>query len=156
VFQATRSRLASPHFQLDARLGTRNALPIAIQNIVPSPTRQTAVLVVDDDPMLLDLVVDYIGDRFAVTLATDARDALAKFHHRSFDAVVVDRAMPELLGDGFALQIKEQSPHMPIILITGFRGVPADPALFASMLHKPFTQAELLTALHDALPTANA
>ena len=113
------------------------------------------MLVVDDDPMLLDLVVAYLGDQFAVTLATDARDGLAKFHHRSFDAVVVDRAMPELLGDLFALQIKEQSPEVPIILITGFRGAPIDTTLFASVLLKPFSQTQLLDALREALLAAD-
>lgn len=113
------------------------------------------MLVVDDDSLVLDLIAAFLGDDFAVTLATDARDGLAKFSHRSFDAVVVDRAMPELLGDRFALQIKQQSPEMPIILITGFRGAPIDATLFASILYKPFTQTQLLAALREALLAAD-
>jgi DNA-binding response OmpR family regulator len=112
------------------------------------------VLVVDDDSLVLDLISAYLGDQFTLSLATDARDGLARFSHRSFDAVIVDRAMPNLLGDRFALQVKEQSPQVPVILITGFQGAPVDPNLFAAILHKPFTQEELLDALHNALSTA--
>ena len=78
-------------------------------------------LVVDDEPRVRDMVGEFLRrEGSTVETATNARDALEKFHRNDFDLVITDRGMPEMNGDALAAAIKEEAPNMPIIMLTGF------------------------------------
>jgi DNA-binding NtrC family response regulator len=79
------------------------------------------VLVVDDDPRVLGVLVGYLQvDGHTTQTATNGREGLERFHEGSYDLVVTDCAMPELYGDAMAAAIKQEAPETPVILITGF------------------------------------
>ena len=79
------------------------------------------VLVVDDHPMVRDIVGAYLAeDRHVVATAGSGREALEKFHRDRFDLVITDNAMPEMSGQELAASIKHLQPHEPVILLTGF------------------------------------
>ena len=87
----------------------------------PKPVRMLRVLIVDDEPMVRQLITEYLtGDGHTVETASNGIQALDKFRKGTFDLVVTDRAMPEMSGDQLAAAIKAASPGTPVILLTGF------------------------------------
>jgi len=79
------------------------------------------ILVVDDEPMVLDVVIQYLtADGHTVEIATNGIEGLEKFHTGWFDLVITDRAMPDMNGIQLASLIKQVAPNKPIIMLTGF------------------------------------
>jgi DNA-binding NtrC family response regulator len=78
------------------------------------------ILLVDDENVILETYSSLLSEKgFSVVTARSGREALERFSNDSFDLVITDLAMPD--GDGFKLleEIKEQSPHTPVIVFTG-------------------------------------
>lgn len=83
--------------------------------------KNASVLVVDDDPDLLDYLREAIGGAFGqFETASNGKEALGKIISKGYDLVLSDVLMPE--GDGFELcrNIKStiEVSHIPIILLT--------------------------------------
>lgn len=77
------------------------------------------VLVVDDDPDFLDLVVRRLSrDDFEVTASESGRDALEKLEERPIDCVVTDSLV---LDDGKPLirAVRDRDADLPVIYYTG-------------------------------------
>ena len=84
----------------------------------PSPGR---VLVVDDDPDALDLVLAMIGDRgYEIQTATNGREALDEIARAKPDAIILDLMLPEM--DGFEvvhrLSLNPDWRSIPVVLLT--------------------------------------
>ena len=80
---------------------------------------RTKILVVDDDPVLRQLLADYLNKHgFDTLLAPDARNLAALIQRFSPELVVLDRMMPG--GDGAeALRtLRAQGEDIPVILLT--------------------------------------
>ena len=84
------------------------------------------ILVVDDDPDILDAVSLILESRdYQVITAVNGEDALAKLRTENPDLMVLDLLMPKM--DGFAvckeLQDSRWSKHrgMPILILTSVR-----------------------------------
>jgi len=125
-----------------------------IDLVPPSdPLREIRVLVVDDEPTILEVIGMYLEDRgYRLTFASDGLEGLRQFENGQFDIIISDRVMPAMTGDEMAAAIKSQAPQVPIILITGqHRGVPFDISPFSAFLPKPFTRTQLLAAMDDVL-----
>jgi two-component system alkaline phosphatase synthesis response regulator PhoP len=78
------------------------------------------ILLVDDESIILETYSSLLSEKgFFVVTARSGREALETFSRHSFDLVITDLAMPD--GDGFKLleEIKERSPHTPVIVFTG-------------------------------------
>ncbi len=57
------------------------------------------ILAVDDEPVILDLIVDALSrDRHSVVTASNAREALTKIEQGSYDVLLIDLKMPEMDG----------------------------------------------------------
>ena len=77
-----------------------------------------AILLVDDDQRLRDLLKDYLTEKnFKVFTSQDFLEANEILYFFSFDLIILDRMMPS--GDGIDLiaQIKERS-KTPVIMLT--------------------------------------
>jgi signal transduction histidine kinase len=86
-----------------------------------SPQKPLRVLVVDDEPQVRDLLSAVLtNDGHRVQMAEDGVSGLRCFRDGRFDVVLTDKAMPGMSGDQMACAIKQMSPEMPIILLTGF------------------------------------
>jgi CheY-like chemotaxis protein len=86
---------------------------------VPSPRGR--LLVVDDDPQVIDLVRQLLdGEPYEVIAAADGQEALEAISHQRPDLVLLDLLMPCL--DGFAviehLQQDAQHRQLPVIVLT--------------------------------------
>ena len=115
------------------------------------------VLVVDDDPHILEMVVAVLEDEgYAVATAVDGLDALAWLEHERADAIVLDYGMPRCDGPAFAAAYRTRPGEpAPIILVTAAhdlrercRRVGAD-----GCLGKPFDVDALLGALVEQTHT---
>ena len=79
------------------------------------------VLVVDDDPTLIALVVKYLeSNGFAVIAFTEAVDGLEYAMKNDPDLIILDVMMPIINGFNFCRLLKqeEKKVNIPIILLT--------------------------------------
>jgi two-component system OmpR family response regulator len=113
------------------------------------------ILVVDDDPKILELVRMYLErEGFSVTTASDGIAALAAIRERSPRAVVLDLMLPRL--DGLAvIRAARADSSVPILMLSA-RGATADRISGIATgaddyLPKPFSPAELVVRLKALL-----
>lgn len=78
----------------------------------------TKVLLVDDDPDLLDLLTYGLGrEGYEVLTAADGQQGLARWRADRPDIVLLDRMMPRLDGLEVCRQIRQES-DTPVIMLT--------------------------------------
>jgi CheY-like chemotaxis protein len=79
----------------------------------------TRVLVVDDDPEVVELTEIYLERQTEVTVVgeTDPERALQRVRAESFDCIVSDYRMPAMDGVEFCRQAHERAP-VPCIVFT--------------------------------------
>ncbi|HEV7406311.1 MAG TPA: response regulator [Chthoniobacteraceae bacterium] len=124
---------------------------------MPAPTYAASrlkILAVDDDPSSLQLLARLFeqgGHLFRG--AYGGLNALDQFEAGQWDIFLTDREMPLMGGEELAARIKELSPFMPIILMTG--RPPATPCpQIDFVLEKPFSRAGLIAAIDRCLADA--
>jgi CheY-like chemotaxis protein len=113
------------------------------------------VMVVEDDPLLLELLVEVLQDcRLEVVPASRLGEALAVFESRTLDAIITDLSLAGPSGtEGFVLlrRVRRRCPHLPVLVITG--SPEPDRALRGAILgasgflRKPFSLQQLVDAL---------
>ena len=124
----------------------------------PDPSLQARVLVVDDEPELVDLMRDMLeAAGYEVATAESGAVALQLLATARFDAIVSDLRMPDM--DGAALW-REVCAHHPLLahgmlFVTGDTLSP-DASEFlrnsqCAALGKPFTKADLLARVAELL-----
>jgi signal transduction histidine kinase/CheY-like chemotaxis protein len=90
------------------------------------PMQSLRILVVDDDPILLETLCDALaGDGHRVVAASGGAAGIDVFRKSMakgprFDLVFTDLGMPQIDGRRVAASIKEASATTPIILLTGW------------------------------------
>ena len=113
------------------------------------------VLVVDDDPIDLDVVVRYLErDGFRTLTAADGETARALLERESPSLVVLDVMLPEIDGLSLCRWIRASS-DLPVILLTA-RGEEADRIVGLELgaddyVTKPFSPRELATRVRTVL-----
>jgi two-component system, NtrC family, response regulator HydG len=84
--------------------------------------RDGAVLIVDDDPVLLEALPEALRLRMAgltVETADSAAAALDRIADRDYDAIVTDIKMPGMDGLELLAQIRTRRPDTPTLMISG-------------------------------------
>jgi len=80
-----------------------------------------SILVVDDDPLIRDLLRSYIEDiGCPCATAADGAAAVEMLRARSFNLVVTDMTMPGMDGMELIRYIKEHHPRTDVIAVTGY------------------------------------
>ena len=112
------------------------------------------ILVIDDDSnarKTLDTILS--RGKHKVTLAATATIGIAQAKDNDFDVVITDRAMPDLSGDDVALQIHQNKPDLPIIMVTGFGDMMHEqhemPPGVSRIVAKPVDAAAIKWAIFD-------
>src|SRR5712691_1071673 len=114
-----------------------------------------SVLVVDDDPIVCDVVVRYLErDGFRTLTAADGEAARAILERESPSLVVLDVMLPEIDGLSLCRWIRATS-DLPVILLTA-RGEEADRIVGLELgaddyVTKPFSPRELATRVRTVL-----
>jgi len=126
----------------------------------PSPDRkaQARILLVDDDPLIAELVVDMLGmDGHEVDTAANGIEALERLEGQRYNLIVTDLHMPKLDGSGFyrELLLRKAHPSMKIIFLTGTTGGSEEQRFIEEnglpVLAKPFNVAELIELVRKVL-----
>jgi two-component system phosphate regulon response regulator OmpR len=113
------------------------------------------ILVVEDDPRLADMLLEYLGQAgFHVTVAPSGRTALERGAADEYDAIVLDLMLPDLDGLEVCRQLRTTS-DTPILMLTG-RGDAVDRIVGLEIgaddyVPKPFEPRELLARLRAIL-----
>jgi DNA-binding NtrC family response regulator len=110
------------------------------------------LLIVDDEPKLLDLLSRYLGRLgYQVETCGDAQDALARFQAGPdrFTMAITDLSLPSLNGEELIERIRELRPGLPAIITSGYPYAPRAPGI--GFLQKPFLPQMLLEAVENAL-----
>ena len=120
-----------------------------------------AVLLVDDEQSLLDVLETAHSPHFEVKKATSTREAEFILRQHAFKVVVADHLMPGGNGMSFLVRAREEYPHMQRILVTGYmkpemllRSV-NEAALFRYLL-KPVALAEFIKVVQEAAKAHDA
>jgi len=114
------------------------------------------ILVVDDDKVVLASCQRILKpEGHSVVLSSSAKEAVAHLEAQEFDLLLVDVIMPEYDGIYLIGTVREKSPQLPILVMSGYptpetisSGLSAGATHFIA---KPFTPDELLAAVGRAL-----
>jgi DNA-binding NtrC family response regulator len=83
------------------------------------------LLVVEDKPHLLDLIVSILGEAHDVTKASDGGEALALLEAQEpFDVVVTDVRMPRADGFQVLAAARRRHPDTQVVLLTAYASIP--------------------------------
>ncbi|HEY9829228.1 MAG TPA: hybrid sensor histidine kinase/response regulator [Stenomitos sp.] len=130
--------------------------------VLTHSSKTDRILVVDDSPDNLFLVQTILEEEgYAITLAEDGRAALQQIELSPPDLVLLDVMMPGMDGYEVTKRIRENqnSPFMPILLITAFEGPSVVKGLDTGaddFIRKPVEVDELLARVRSLLRLKHA
>lgn len=114
-------------------------------------------LVVDDSAVMRKVLMGALGrmDIGDVDQACDGQEAVSMVEKSSYDLVLMDWNMPNMLGIDALKKIRENGHTMPVIMVTTeaekSRVVEAIKAGASNYIIKPFEPATVLTKIQEAL-----
>ena len=111
------------------------------------------ILLVDDDPSVLDLTQELLGMAgYAVLAAPGAAAALAHVEAgERIDALITDHSMPGMSGEDLIIRVRQRHPTLPCLLMTGHGDMAEDLSIEVAILRKPFRASELAAAVRGVL-----
>jgi two-component system nitrogen regulation response regulator GlnG len=119
-------------------------------------TEQLNVLLVDDQPAVMDLLAKRLRKtgRFAVTTCIDSRQVKELVDRARYDAVVTDLDMPLFDGRKLLEQLVASHPELPVVVLTGHNDVPTAVACMRAgacdFITKPISPDHLIEVLGRA------
>lgn len=124
----------------------------------PNAGARQTVLVVEDEPLMLDLLRRVFTRRgYQVLTAADGEEALEVYrrHATAIDAVVLDVGLPKLGGWEVFLKMKEENSEVRVVIASGY----IEPELKTKMreveighvVQKPYMPNQVLEAVRDLI-----
>ncbi|MBZ5673409.1 MAG: response regulator [Acidobacteriia bacterium] len=110
------------------------------------------LLIVDDEPKLLDLLSRYLGRLgYEVETCGDAQEALALFQAGPdrFSMAITDLSLAPLNGEELIERMRQVRPGLPAIITSGYPYVPRSAGV--AFLQKPFLPQMLAEAVEKGL-----
>lgn len=113
------------------------------------------VLVVDDDPHITRMLQAMLEEKYRVSCALSAGEAVQRLRQDHFDLALLDVNLPDMSGLDLLQMLKQEQPGIQVIMITG--GVEVRTAVEAmkrgayDYIQKPFDQEDLLLSVARAL-----
>jgi DNA-binding NtrC family response regulator len=88
--------------------------------MIPKPYPEYPVLIVDDEPHVVSSQMNVLKSNGIDNLigSTDSREVLNLLNQNEVEAILLDLRMPHIPGEKLLLQIKEEYPHVPVIIVT--------------------------------------
>ena len=121
----------------------------------PTPGRPS-VLLVDDEPALLELMQLGLETEFDVEVAGSTEEASMLLETGAHNVVVCDHLMPRGNGLDFLIEVSRRHPAVRRILVTGymnpeFLSRTTSLARLSACLMKPVHNAEMIAVIRRAL-----
>jgi DNA-binding NtrC family response regulator len=113
------------------------------------------ILLVDDEEEFAKTLAERLEARgLRVDVAFSGEEALEKARKKSFDAIILDLAMPGMDGIATLKKFREINPDLQIIILTGQatveKGVEAMKLGAVDLMEKPADLKELLAKIEEA------
>jgi len=117
--------------------------------------RRHTLLVVDDEPDVVQSLQDLLRREYNVLGATHAREGLRLLHEQPVHVVMSDQRMPEISGVEFLRTVGRDCPDAIRLLFTGYADIKAvidaiNEGHVYRYITKPWDPDELFTVLHQA------
>lgn len=109
-----------------------------------------SVLVVDDEPDLVDLMSAFLEDEYVVSTTTNGSEAL-DIADDSIDIICLDRRMPGIPGDGVVERLRERGWSGGIIMVSAVDNTDPEPPDWDRYLTKPIDRDQLREMISDVL-----
>jgi two-component system NtrC family sensor kinase len=151
---------------VDSKLYEGTTFTIELESAVPAPIDaapvsiestempEQRVLIVDDEPAVVDLISRILSDfGFSVSTASNGNEVINKLNLEDFDIIILDYRMPEIGGAQLFEHIESISAEVAarVLFITGDAYSPNVEETVSRtgnpVLNKPFTLEDLLTAV---------
>ncbi len=121
-----------------------------------SRTNKRKILVIDDDPIMLKTIKQYLEKGYTVAAANNAKIALKFLESHSVDLILLDYKMPEMDGVQFLTEFRKNldlNSAVPVVFLTGV----ADKALIQEAMKlkvngyllKPLDSIKLFEKIHS-------
>ena len=81
-----------------------------------------SILVVDDNPLIVDLIMHLFRDRFDIEPAGSADAALDRVGIRAYDLVLIDLVLPEMNGLELYREIRSINRTQRVVLMSAYQG----------------------------------
>lgn len=153
-----------PYGSHDTMIDLVGEIPVASPMPPETPEDQflpiPAILVIDDNPLMIDLIERLFEGKFKIDAAGCASDALTRVRERVYDLVLIDLILPEMNGLELYRAIRRIRPHQKAMLATAYRGdARVEQALAEGALgciYKPFQIEELEKVLTETIKVKTA
>jgi len=114
------------------------------------------ILVVDDNPDILELIVDILEQNdYEVTAADSGPSGLKELEGSDYELVLTDLKMPEVDGMEVLNYLIDKSPHTMCIILTGHGSIKSSVAAIKQgafdYITKPVSASDLLLVVEKAL-----
>ena len=123
------------------------------QSLLPSNPDQTVILVVDDEPIILNVVrIMLEKEGYLILHACDGEEALlvARRYPGTINLLLSDILMPRLDGYGLRERLLVERPAVRVLMMSG---QVSEPRRGSRFLRKPFDRRTLKEAVLEALAT---
>jgi CheY-like chemotaxis protein len=112
----------------------------------------TRILVADDNRQLVEMLRAMLEDAgYEVVCASSGLAASALLDREDVDLLILDVLMPGMSGDALADLLRRSRPALPVLLMTGDTGESFLPGHEYPVLHKPFSEQQLVDAVRELL-----
>lgn len=117
------------------------------------------LLIIDDDRTILDALEMVLkAEGYDVVSAPSGEAGLKVFSDMSNDLVLLDWQLPGIQGREVLQKIREQSPHLPVIMMTAYGTSEMRQEVerlgAVAVISKPFGPEDILSLIADALAEA--
>jgi DNA-binding NtrC family response regulator len=117
---------------------------------------EARILIVDDDENIRRVLVAILEDKgYRIDTAGTASDAIKKSQTGFFNLALIDIRLPDMEGIDLLLKIKDTTPRMRKIIITGYptlqNAVEAVNRGADAYIMKPFDVEKVLTMINEQL-----
>ena len=125
-----------------------------------STVNQGSVLVVDDDPMILEILREIISEQGCTVVTVESGEsALEEVEKQRFDLIFLDLKLGGLSGEEILSSLKERDKDAVIVIITGYAD---DPIALKAMalgplllVRKPFREKDIIEVLNIVMKGKN-
>ena len=152
---------------VESKLGSGTVFNVLLPRSAIAPAKQHAagdrveefagnetILVVEDDPDVLSMIVTLLGKYgYLIVSAVNGEDGLklAEAYGDDIDLVLSDIVMPRMSGRELAATLKRARPNIKVVLMSGYDEADDTSADAPDILFKPFRPPGLLRRIREAL-----
>ena len=95
---------------------------VTLSGKVESVDNRTSVLIVEDDPDILELAERLLHKNYRIKTATTGKEGVDKFKTDNFDIVLLDVQLPEMTGNEVLSHILAFKPEQAVVIMTAHGG----------------------------------